>query len=67
MMPEHSIRSALIKQGLRLEKNGANSSSRQRFGVGYMVIDARTNSVVLGSKDRPYDASLDEVAAHYVT
>lgn len=62
-MTEPQIRKLLAKQDLRLIKNRAHSKSREFFGVGYMVVDAYRNTVVLGSTTRPFDATLDDVAA----
>lgn len=60
---EQSARRQLAKHGLRLQKTPARSSSRDLYGVGYMVSDARTSTLVIGATHRAYDADLEDVEA----
>lgn len=60
---ESAIRRSLQKQGYSLLKTPARSFERAVFGVGYMVIDADRNTVVLGANNHPHSATLDEVEA----
>lgn len=61
-MSETAIRRALFAKGLRLSKTPARHWTRAEYGAGFMVTDDR-NIVVLGSSQRAYDATLDDVRA----
>ena len=60
---ESAIRRSLQKQGYSLHKTPARSKEREWYGVGYMVVDADRNTVVLGAHNHPHSATLDEVEA----
>lgn len=60
---ESAIRRSLKKQGYLLRKVPARSFLREWYGVGYMVVDADRNTVVLGGTHHAYDGTLDEVEA----
>lgn len=60
---ESRLRRALDQKGYALKKTPARSSMRDHYGVGYMVIDAHANFVVLGCCERGYEATLEEVEA----
>lgn len=56
---EARIRRSVARAGHRLVKTPSRHWTRPIYGSGYMVID-RTNTVVLGSARREYDATLAE-------
>ena len=58
---ESAVRRSLKKQGYSLRKTPARSKEREAFGVGYMVVDASRNTVVLGANNHPHSATLNEV------
>ncbi len=61
-MSESTIRRLLAARGYRLRKAPARHWTRAEYGPGYMVTDCR-NVVVLGCRQREYDATLDDVKA----
>jgi hypothetical protein len=58
---EPALRKQLTKAGYGLKKTPARSKDRELYGVGYMVFDRSTNTVVLGATHHPCDASLEDV------
>lgn len=60
---ENRIRRMAERQGLLLQKSKRRDPKAIDYG-GYMLVDARTNSVVLGSTSFAFSADLDEVEAH---
>jgi hypothetical protein len=59
---ENRLRRVAIRRGYRLEKSRRRDPGAVDFG-GYMLLDGKTNGVVLGgSQDaHPYSASLADV------
>lgn len=57
---ENRIRRIAERRGMRLEKSRRRDPQAIDFG-GFMLIDIRTNSVVLGGSPFPYSVDLDDV------
>ncbi|MDI4663456.1 hypothetical protein K9U40_03760 [Xanthobacter autotrophicus] len=58
---EARARRALAKGGFRMFKTPARSWRRAEHGVGYMIVDTSTNTVVSGCIGRLYSDCLDDV------
>lgn len=56
---ESAIRRRLAKAGYRLQKTPSRHWTRY-YGEGYMVMDD-CNVAVMGARQRPYEATLDDV------
>lgn len=57
---ENRLRRMAKRQGLRLEKSRRRDPKAVDYG-GYMLIDIRSNGIVYGSDDFPYQADIDEI------
>ncbi|GAA4169085.1 hypothetical protein [Shinella granuli] len=57
---ENRVRRVAERRGMRLEKSRRRDPKAIDFG-GYMLIDAATNTVILGSTSYAYSASLDDI------
>lgn len=57
---ENRIRRMAKRQGLYLEKSRRRDPKAVDYG-GYMLIDEKSDTVVLGSDGFPYQATLDDV------
>ena len=60
---ETHLRKRLAENGYILKKTPPRHRSRKIHGIGYMVIEADRNYVVLGSTHWPYDADIYDVEA----
>ena len=57
---EDRARRALARYRHRLHKTPARSWLR-KYGPGYMIVEAYTNTVVMGATNRAYTATLEDV------
>lgn len=60
---ENRLRRVAERRGLRLEKSRRRDPLAIDFG-GYMLVEARRNTVVLGGDGFAYSATLEQVARH---
>lgn len=60
---ENRLRLTAERRGLKLKRSRRRDPKAVDFG-GYMLIDIRTDAVVLGGGAFPFQASLDEVATY---
>lgn len=61
---ENKLRRISERRGFRIEKSRRKDPQAVDFG-GYMLIDVRSNAVVLGAGTFPYSATLDEIEAYF--
>jgi hypothetical protein len=57
---EARLRRVARSVGIILQKSHSRTPEDPSFG-GYMLVDARTNSVVEGARDHAFDLTIDEV------
>lgn len=57
---ENRLRRVAARQGYLLQKSRRRDERAVDYG-GYMLVDASSNGIVLGSGAFPYNASLDDV------
>jgi len=60
---ENRLRRMAERQGLMLQKSKRRDPKAIDFG-GYMLIDAATNTAVLGSTSFAFSADLDEIETY---
>ncbi|WP_448150020.1 hypothetical protein [Labrys miyagiensis] len=60
---ENRIRRAAERQGMQLQKSRRRDPRAIDFG-GYMLVDASSNTLILGGSPYAYSASLDEVETY---
>lgn len=57
---ENKLRRAAERQGLRLAKSRRRDERAVDYG-GYMLIDAATNTAIVGGSPYSYSADLDQI------